>query len=231
MFSAVEISCSVYKGMEMARKMPQTALERALREARAPRATPIDALHAGRRMWMSDQRIDMGALAAELGISRATLYNWVGSRERLVAEVLWSIAEGTISQARDLATGSGPSYLSDVIERYMGALAGFEPLRNFIARDPEYALGVLTGSRTPFQQRLIAALREMIDEQVERGYEPPLDVETLAYVLVRIGESFIFNDVITGADPDLSKAAQASRVLLHAPPVPDGRRVRKRRQH
>ena len=39
----------------------------------------------------------------------------------------------------------------------------------------------------------------------------------------KIGESFIFNDLITGSDPDLEKAVQASRVLLHAAPVPDTR--------
>jgi AcrR family transcriptional regulator len=203
----------------------KTALERALDSAAPRRTTPLDALQAARRMWLADERIDMGALATELGISRATLYNWVGGRERLTAEVLWSIAETTIAQARAESRGSGPAYVSEVIDRYMAALAGFEPMRRFIARDPEHALRVLTGSRTPFQRRLIDTLRDVIDEQVTKaGYEPPLDVETLAYLLVRIGESFIFNDVITGAEPDLSKASQASRVLLHAPPVGSDRR-------
>jgi AcrR family transcriptional regulator len=197
-----------------------TALERALSSGATARTTPIDALHAARRMWLADQRIDMGALATELGISRATLYNWVGGRERLTAEVLWSIAETTIEQAREEAGGSGADHVSEVIERYMSALAGFEPLRRFVSRDPEHALRVLTGNRTPFQQRLIDAMTGLIEGQVEAGaYEPPLDPATLAYVLVRIGESFIFNDVITGAEPDLTKAAEASRALLHAPPA------------
>jgi hypothetical protein len=79
---------------------------------------------------------------------------------------------------------------------------------------------VLTCNRTPFQRRLIGALRELIDERIAAdGYQPPLDPETLAYVLVRIGESFIFNDAITGTEPDLGKAVQASRALLHAPAV------------
>jgi AcrR family transcriptional regulator len=206
-----------------------TALERALNSSGPPRATPLDALDAARRMWQSDQRIDMGALAAELGISRATLYNWVGGRERLTAEVLWSIAEATIAEARKESRGSGPAYVSEVIERYMTALSEFEPMRRFISRDPEHALRVLTGNRTPFQRRLIDHLRELIDEQVESaGYVAPLDVETLAYLLVRIGESFIFNDVITGSEPDLSKAAQASRILLFAPPIDGGRKARRR---
>ena len=202
--------------------VPATALERAVEGgAAAVRATPLSALHAARRMWLADLRIDMGALAAELSISRATLYNWVGDRERLTAEVLWSIAAETIENGRSRATGAGAAYVSGVVEHYLRALAGFEPSRRFVGRDPEFALRVLTGSRTPFQQRLISAVRVLIEEQVAAvGYEPPLEPETLAYVLVRIGESFIFNDVITGTEPDLTKAVQASRVLLHAPPLP-----------
>jgi len=173
-------------------------------------------------MWLADQRIDMGGLAAKLGISRATLYNWVGDRERLTAEVMWSLAERTIAEGRERATGTGPDYLSAITAHYLHSLAGFEPTRRFIERDPEYALRVLTGIRTPFQRRMIDANRELIEEQVqEAGYQPPLDPETLAYLLVRIGESFIFNNIITGSEPDLEKAIQASRVLLYAPKLPD----------
>ena len=207
----------------MARTPTETALERALSapEPAPTRATPLDALVQARRMWLAEQRIDMGGLAAELGISRATLYNWVGDRDRLTAEVMWSLAERTIAQGREQATGTGPAYISSVIAHYMHALAGFEPTRRFLERDPEYALRVLTGTRTPFQRRMISLNRELIEEQVMgAGYEPPLDPETLAYLLVRIGESFIFNNIITGSEPDLEKAIAASRVLLHAPRLP-----------
>jgi AcrR family transcriptional regulator len=180
----------------------------------------LDALRAARVMWLKDQRLDMGALARRLRISRATLYNWVGDRERLTAEVSWSIAERTIGEGRKQATGSGAAYVASVIEYYLIALAGFEPTRRFIERDPEFALRVLTCNQTPFQARLIGAVTDLIEEQKQAGdYRPPLDAETLAYVLVRIGESFIFNNLITGTEPDLEKAIQASRVLLHAPPL------------
>jgi AcrR family transcriptional regulator len=197
-----------------------TALERAVTEPEPTRPGPLTALKAARRMWLAEQRVDMGALASSLGVSRQTLYNWVGDRERLIAEVLWSIAAETIKWAKANATGTGAAYLSSVNEQYMDALARFEPNRRFIERDPEFALRVLTSKRTPFQQRLIDAQREMIEEQMRTaGYRPPLEPATLAYVLVRIGESFIFADLITGSEPDLSKAIEASRVLLHAPPV------------
>ena len=198
-----------------------TALERALAEGEeSPRATPLDALRVARRMWLADQRIDMGALATELRVSRATLYNWVGDRDRLTAEVLWSMTADLISRARSKAKGNGAAWLSEVNRHYLTELAAFGPSRRFIERDPEGALRVLTSAKTPYQHRLIDALTEMIEEQVESaGYVPPLDPPTLAYLIIRIGESFIFNDVITGSEPDLDKAMQASRVLFHAPPL------------
>jgi AcrR family transcriptional regulator len=203
----------------------ETALERAISagDAEPSRPTPLDALREARRMWLAEQRIDMGALALDLGVSRATLYNWVGDRERLTAEVLWSIAERTIEDGRKQAgRRRGAEFVSSVIEHYLTTLAAFEPNRRFIGRDPEFALRVLTGNRTPFQRRLIATVAKLIAEQTDTaGYRPALDPDTLAYVLVRIGESFIFNDVITGSEPDLAKAIQASRVLLHAPPLAD----------
>jgi AcrR family transcriptional regulator len=199
-----------------------TALERAIADgAEAPKATPLDALRVARRMWVADQRIDMGALAAELRISRATLYNWVGDRDRLTAEVLWSMTADLIARARAKAKGRGAAWLSDVNRHYLTELAAFAPSRRFIERDPEVALRVLTSAKTPYQRRLIDALTALIVEQVEgAGYVPPLDPPTLAYLIIRIGESFIFNDVITGSEPDLEKAMQASRVLFHAPPAP-----------
>ena len=71
--------------------------------------TPLDALELARRHWLAGERIDMGALARELGVSRATLYSWVGSKERLLGEVIWSFAEAGVRQARERPPrGPGP---------------------------------------------------------------------------------------------------------------------------
>jgi hypothetical protein len=39
----------------------------------------------------------MTSLAAELGVNRVTLYRWVGSRDVLMVEVLWSLAASTLA--------------------------------------------------------------------------------------------------------------------------------------
>jgi AcrR family transcriptional regulator len=210
---------------------PKTALERALADGDRPaRPTPLDALDLARRRWLAGERLDMGGLASELGISRATLYSWVGSRERLLGEVIWSFAEEGVRQAREGADGTGADYIVDVVERFDHLNASFEPLRRFIEQDPELALRILTSKRGPVQGRMTAVARELLLEQVEAGaLVPALDVDTLAYLMVRVAESFLYSDVIAGSEPDVEKAVEVVRVLLHAPPLPPRKEAGRRR--
>jgi AcrR family transcriptional regulator len=192
-----------------------TALERALGGGGRP--TPLDALRLGRRRWLAGERLDMGALARELGVSRATLYSWVGSREKLIGEVIWSFAEAGVRQAREEAGGTGADYVVDVVDRFAHLNAAFEPLRRFIEQDPELALRILTSKDGPVQGRMIAVARELLAEQIEAGaLSPALDVDTLAYLMVRVNESFLYSDLITGSEPDVDKGVEVVRVLLHA---------------
>jgi AcrR family transcriptional regulator len=196
-----------------------TSLERAL-DGAPPPAAPLDALRLARQQWLRDGRLEMGGLAAELGVSRATLYRWVGGKERLLGEVLWTFAEAAIRDAQAAARGSGPAYVADVTERYMRAALEFGPLTRFIEGDPEYALKVLASKHSPMQRRSIAAVRKQLAEQVQAGHlRPALDLDDLAYLIVRIVESYLYSDVITGSEPDIDKAADAIHALLCAPPA------------
>jgi hypothetical protein len=215
------------------RSRPATVLERAIAAADGARSrpTPLDALRLARQRWLAGERIDMGDLARDLGIGRATLYSWVGSRERLIGEVLWSFASEGVKQARAAARGTGIDYIVDVFERFDRINAEFEPLRRFVAQDPALALRVLTSKEGPVQERMIAVCREVLAEQVDAGkFTPPLDLDTLAYLMIRIAESFLYSDVITGNEPDVDKAVEAVRVLLHAPQLPPRRTSRSRRR-
>jgi AcrR family transcriptional regulator len=200
--------------------MAMTSLERALDGGPGTPATPLDALRVAREQWLASGRLDMGALAGELGISRATLYRWVGTRERLLGEVLWTLAAAAIREARARAKGTGADFLADSIERYMRAALQSEPVTRFLRQEPELALRVLTSKHSPMQRRSIAAMAEQLREQVQAGkLEPALDPDDLAYVIVRIVESYLFSDLITGTEPDVDKAVDTIYALLHAPPV------------
>src|SRR5919204_230290 len=94
---------------------PMTSLERALDGNGAAPVTPLDALKLARERWLEAGRIDMGDLAADLGVSRATLYRWVGTKERLLGEVLWTFAEASFSDALASAHGTGADYVADVV--------------------------------------------------------------------------------------------------------------------
>ena len=194
-----------------------TPLERSI-DATDVRAAPLDALEAAREVWLAGGPLDMGALAARLGTSRATLYRWVGSRERLLGEVVWTVSSEPMEAAIAAAKGEGPEFVADVIERYMRGALGYEPLRVFVERDPEYALRVLASKHSPMQRRSILMVRRVLDDQVHAGtLEPALDLDTLAFLIVRIVESFLYTDVITGGEPDVAAAGDAVFALLSAP--------------
>ena len=133
--------------------------------------------------------------------------------------MLWSFAEQGMAQARADATGSGADYIVDVFDRFTHVNASFAPLRRFIEQDAELALRVLTSKQGPVQERMIAVARELLAAEVEAGtLEPALDVDTLAYLLVRVAESFIYSDIITGTEPDVEKAIDVVRILLSHQP-------------
>src|SRR4051794_15411307 len=63
------------------------------RRGPAPRASREDVLAAALEWFVACKRIDVQALAGELGVGRATIYRWFGSREGLLGEVLVSAAK------------------------------------------------------------------------------------------------------------------------------------------
>jgi AcrR family transcriptional regulator len=193
-----------------------TILERHLAAGdEARRITPADALQAARRRFLRGERVDMNDLAQELGIGRATLYRWVGSRDRLLGEVLWSLAELGLAQSRAEATGRGAAWVLAVYRRFGDLIVGLEPLRHFVKSEPECALRVMTSKASPLQRRVVDTFRDvLVEARKTRGLKLRLDPETLAFAMVRIAESFLWTDLITGGTPDLAKAQEVTKVLL-----------------
>ncbi len=186
-----------------------------LDEFRGRRPTPLDALALARRKFLKGERIDVGALARELGVGRATLFRWVGSRELLIGEVLWSLYQPILDQARAQTRGTGAARVARICRRAMDAILDFAPLGRFIEQDPEYALRILTSKTSTVQARSIDFVRTLIDAEATAGHlQPPMKPDDLAFLVVRIAESYLYGDQISGREPDIDRAADAIRILL-----------------
>lgn len=192
-----------------------TRLARALRDAPPAKATPLDLYQLARHDWLAGERIDIGALAARLNIGRATAFRWVGSRDLLLSEILWSLCDELMNETAARQRGRGAQRVAAICEGAVRALVDFEPLRRFVRSDPEYAVRLLTSKLGPVQGRAIERVRALLQHEADRGaLEPPLAVDTLAYLIVRLCESFVYADATSEQQVDVADAGLAIELLL-----------------
>lgn len=176
---------------------------------------PVD-LHSLARQWfIGARRIELQKLAVELGISRATAYRWAGSAEQLVGHVLASLVDDTFERIAQRTHGTGGERVLEVLNRGMRAAREFQPLQQFLARDAQLALKIVTSKHSPVQERTIANLRKLLEEEVEAGHMTlPVAPDVMAYALTRIVESFLYADLITGDAVDLDSASSVLQLML-----------------
>jgi AcrR family transcriptional regulator len=180
-----------------------------------PVATAADLRALARRRFLAGERLSLDELAAELGISRATVFRWAGNAELLTAEVIASIVEDTFHRSVREARGRGAERIIDATARGLRYIATSEPYRAFISRDPQKALRIVASKEAPVQSRTIALNQGLIEEEMRSGaLRIPVDAHTMAYALVRIGESFLYADVIAGEKPDLDKAVEILKLMF-----------------
>ncbi len=178
-----------------------------------PRAA--DALRLGRRRFLAPERIDMGALADELGVNRVTLYRWFGSRDEFIVEVVWSLALRTFDYVEEKVSAKGGERIVAVVTGFLDTIITNPGMQRWLGEDGEHAMRLLTGRRTNFQQRLIGAIEGMLREESDGSRLNLLvDLHELAYVIVRLIESYTYLDLITGERPDAQRAEPVLRMLL-----------------
>jgi AcrR family transcriptional regulator len=197
--------------------MAMTALEVAPRRGRRPAASREAVLGAALARYLHGERVDVRAVAAELGLGRTTIYRWFGSRDGLLGEVLVRAAEPVMDGARARAKGTGATRLLDMFDRINRDLAAAPALRTFLEQERD-ALRILVSGSGIVQPRMVAKITGFIDEEVRAGtYEPAVEPETLAYAIVRLAEAFLYNDTVTGIRGDVERLRKVEAVLLGLP--------------
>jgi AcrR family transcriptional regulator len=180
---------------------------------------PPEVLRLARRRFLSGERLEMSSLAAELGVNRVTLYRWAGSRDRLLVEVLWSLADEAMNYVRSQVPAA-PDRAVKVVVGFLELVLANRGMQRLLATDIELTMRLLTHRAAGFQPRLLQAVEDLLREETAAGrLDVPMDSHELAYIVVRVIESYTYLDVLLGEEPDAHCAEAALTLLL-------GRRAR-----
>lgn len=178
--------------------------------------TQADAFRGAVEAFIAGPRLDMGRLAISLGIGKATLYRWTGSREQLLAEVLTYLSQRTFARARsETERLQGQERIVTLMRIYLGELLEFEPLRRFIQTETPLAFRLLTTRGGLPQGDIVEMLAEVLaHERDVNGMILRTDAETLAFAIVRISEGFIYVDPVADIEPDIDAAIEIASLLV-----------------
>jgi hypothetical protein len=169
-------------------------------------------------------RLDTRTFATSLGISRSTLFRRAGNRDDLLGDALWYLADRTMVAAvrrwervegAAVRGADGELRCLAVMREYRSAIASNTGFRRFLDDEPTVAIRVLTDPRGRVQPRVMTAHVELLRRDVEDGgFVPAVGLESLGYAIVRLGEAFLYSDVLASRAPDLAAASTLLAALV-----------------
>ena len=175
------------------------------------RPTASDAIRLARRRWLDGQRVDMSAMASELDVNRVTLYRWLGSREALLVDIVWALTEQTLAEVDAEIGGRGAERVVALVTRFTEVVIANPGMQRWLGEEGELAMRLLTRSDRGFQPRLIGWVETLLERE---RVELDADRREVAYVIVRVIESYTYLDLILGERPDARRAEPILRLLL-----------------
>jgi AcrR family transcriptional regulator len=185
------------------------------RRGRPAASTREAALALATERFLAGERVDVQAIARELGLARATMHRWFHTREALIGELLAALAERRIATLRRRVGSSGASALLETFDAINRELASSHGLRALVVQEQERALRILTSSAGIVQPRVVAAIERTIEAEVGSGeFVSPVSTGVLAYAIVRLAEAFLYNDAIIGIRGDTDRLREVEAALL-----------------
>jgi AcrR family transcriptional regulator len=185
------------------------------RPGRPAAATRQAALALARKRFLASERVDIQAIARELGLARATMHRWFQTRESLLGEMLAELAEERLEAIRAAVPGGGAVALLETFDAFNREMAATRGLRTLLAQEQERALRILTWSGGIVQPRVAAVLERLIEHEVQSGdYIATVSPGVLAYAIGRLAEAFLYNDAIVGIRGDTDRLREIEAALL-----------------
>jgi AcrR family transcriptional regulator len=173
-------------------------------------------IRAAARLFLTTGTLDMRALARQLGIGRATLYRWRGSRDALLTDTLLWLGLRNLRRAEvDVPTPPGPQRLVDVHALHIERMTNSPGLRTFVRAEPEVASRQLLDANGTVHVGMVRALADLIQRQeLEAGWRSPLGPDRLASIIARIDETFMYADLIANDVPNVEPPLIVFEILV-----------------
>jgi AcrR family transcriptional regulator len=174
------------------------------------KATREDAFAVARTQFLAGDRVEMQTLASQLGISRTTLYRWVGEREQLLAVIFSGLIPEWLAEVAPQATGSGFDWFVDALRRFLEFGADLAPLTEFTQREPALAMRVLTEREGPVTQKTEETIRELLT-----SLEPEVEVpDEIVRAIGLVARTLVWANIASGQAPDIDGPVELARTLL-----------------
>ncbi|HEY5428564.1 MAG TPA: QsdR family transcriptional regulator [Solirubrobacteraceae bacterium] len=178
-----------------------------------------DVLRVVRAQYVNGQRVDLIAVADQLGFGREAIQRRFGSREALLSEAIFQEFELLMARKRAQAQGIGAWWLLEVLDGVNQALSRSVALRWLLEHEQRSGLRLLTSSGGHVQPRVVASIQRLIYDQVAVGaYLPTASPDGLAFALVRVMEAFLYDDADAQIRGDHEPMREIQAALLGVQP-------------
>lgn len=171
-------------------------------------------LEASITVFLEGKRLDVNAIAAQLGVGRASIYRWFGSRDGLLGAAVARQLEKVVALADRRTRGTGGERLAAVLDRTVDLLVANDALRAYFDNESTAALRLITRGDGTVHQTAVNIVERHIERAQAEGYQPPIEPDTLAYALVRLWEAFLYNDAVAGFRGDVDRLRKVQNALL-----------------
>jgi AcrR family transcriptional regulator len=178
-------------------------------------------VQGGCAFFLRHATVEMDGLADSLSVSRATLYRVVHGRDVLLGDVLlgdvlWRLGERALAQARDETTTPGLDGVLETTRRFTALLRHAPAFRAFLRAEPATAARVLFTPAGGVHARVVEAQKGILAAAAVDPEWSPEDLDGAAFLYVRIIESALYAELISGRRADPATAERAARAVLEA---------------
>jgi len=173
-----------------------------------------DAISLARTRFLEGQRIEMGSLAAELGIGRTTLYRWVGERDDLIEEVLAGLVDEWFEVVDERARGAGRSRVLDLFRKFLDLASESSPLRDLAEREPALTMRILLDR----QGQVALRSKELLADVTARDLPDREVPENIIDAIEMGAASLVWANMASGRDPDIEGAVELAATLIDVCP-------------